>query len=783
MIRRTMWMGLALLCLPAAVQGEDKFEIKPRFIAGQCWSERRVNTFEMTTTVKVQQQVAETNRQKSRQTHETEWEAIKVTNNVPMIARVKFGSNCGGEVEENGQRQTIRFPMAGKTIEVSRRPDGGADIKPADADIPEVHAFLEDLFEPDLGAFPKTPLAVGESWSWEKESVANAFDLGEDDEGSITCTIKSVSTQNGRKMAEITIRVQLKVVAAQQGGGQRIATLTESNLEGRGLMDVAAGRMVELNLSGNVVVSGIISAPDENGNLTPQADLDGVGRMTLESRSRLLSEKKTDGPGPTAKTDNTNFAGEYSNTEMKLILRAAADGYQGNLSMGDRKFPVRAKAEGDTLNGSFQSEEHWFDFTAKFDGITLTLTTGGKTHILQKKIVPKNPLGGSPSEKQPPKKEEPANPLGGSATGIAEPARPTQPPSSQQPKPTGPSAQAPATTDYAIFQCLDTQGFRDASGRPLEVFRMLMPRGWRFTGGLTWKVNHKGIYNMSRVDLVNPVELAFKVSSPDEHVVIQAYQEVHFADLRGSPAYEMGGFPTGSNYGGFISCPTMDAASYITEFVIPRQRGGLQGAQIVESKSLPSVVQRYDRETAIVNGALQGAMGGGVSHQAALVVVDHIIGGLPYREAFVVALGYLQTPGITMWSSRLNISMRAPRDEVERWQPIIATMLNSIEFNMRWVGELLKVKRNAEGVVMDVDRFCQKVDAEITRNRAETNAQIQRDMYPRLAPFCDHTGTDGKRYFLETDKQHQMNEQGQIRSALTLPDQEGWTRMPEYTGG
>ncbi|MFH1418391.1 MAG: hypothetical protein ABII12_08930 [Planctomycetota bacterium] len=781
MLQKIKWMGLALVCLPAAAQGQERYELKPRFTAGQRWSERRVNTFEMTTTVKAQQQVVEQNRQETRQTLEFEWEALEVADNVPTAARVQFGPNCGGEVEENGQRQTIRFSAAGKTIEARRRPDGEVDIKPADANVPEVLAILEDLFEPDLGAFPKKALAVGESWSWEKQSVANAFGLGEDDEGSITCTIKSVSTKNSRKMAEITVRVQLKVGAAQQGGGQRIATLTESNLEGCGLMDIAAGRMVELDLSGNVVVGGIISAPDENGNVTPQADLDGVGRMTLELRSRLLGEKKPDGPRQAVKADSPEFAGEYANTEMNLTLRQEADGYKGELSFGERKFPVRAKADGDTLKGAFQSEENWFDFTAKFDGITLSLTTGGKTHVLKKKITPKNPLGGSPSEKTPPKKEEPANPLSSSATGIAEPIKPTQPPPSQ--KPNGTSAQAPATTDYSIYQCLDTQGFRDASGRPLEVFRMLMPQGWRFSGGLTWKVNHKGIYSMSRVDLVNPVELAFKVSSPDERVVIQAYPEVHFADLRGSPAYEMGGFPTGSNYGGFISCPTMDPATYITEFVIPRQRGGLQDAQIVESKSLPSVVQRYDREAAIVTGALQGAVGGGLSHQAALVVVDHIVRGLPCREAFVVALGYLHTPGITMWSSRLNLSMMAPRDEVDRWQPVIATMLNSIEFNMRWVGEVLKVKKQAEGVVIDVDNLCRKIDAEITANRSETNAQIQRDMYPRLAPFCDHTGADGKRYFLETDKQHQMNEQGQIRSALTLPDQEGWTRMPEYTGG
>jgi hypothetical protein len=463
---------------------------------------------------------------------------------------------------------------------------------------------------------------------------------------------------------------------------------------------------------------------------------------------------------------------------MQLTLKQEGDGYMGTLTLRGREMPVKGKRDGATLKGAFQSDEHWFDFTAALKGEMLSLTTGGKTHELKKKVTPKNPLGDSSSEEKPAKKEPP-NPLGKKSDEESPPSRKASKESSAKPGKEGPAL---AAMSYGVYRCLDTEGFRDSGGRPLEVFRMLMPPGWRFSGGLAWKINHKGVTNLSRVDLVNPVELSFRVSSPDERVVIQAYPEVHFADLRGSPAQAMGAFPTGSDYGGFTVCPTMDPVAYINEFVIPRQRGGLNSARVVETKNLPSVVRRYEREAAIVNGALQGVGAGGVGHQAAMVVVDHEQEGVAFREAFLVVLAYLQTPGVTMWSSRLNISMRCPREEVERWQPVVATMLNSVEFNMRWVGHLLRVQKQAEGVIIDVDRFCRQVDSEIAANRAETNAQIHRDMYPRLAPYCDHVGADGKRYFLETDKQHQMNEQGQIRSDTTLPDEAGWTRMPEYTG-
>lgn len=340
----------------------------------------------------------------------------------------------------------------------------------------------------------------------------------------------------------------------------------------------------------------------------------------------------------------------------------------------------------------------------------------------------------------------------------------------------------PSGVRYGVYRCLDERGFRDSTGQPLEIFRMLLPEGWRFIGGATWKIDARHVAQLSRVDLVTPVELAFKIASPGERVVIQAYPEVHFADLRGSPAHAMGLFPTGSDYGGFVVCPVVDPATYISEWVIPRQRGGLRNARILESRSLPSLVRRYDGETAVYTRALQGVGAGAISHQAAIVTVEHEVDGQSCHEAFVAVLGYLRTPGVILWSSRLNLSMRAPRDEVERWTPVIATVLNSIQFNQRWLGELLRVQKRAEGVIVDVDRFCQQVDADITRNRAETNLQIHRDLYPRLAPYCDHTGPDGQRYFLETGKQHQMNEAGIIRSDLTLPDEPGWTRMPEYTG-
>ena len=751
---------------------DQRYELRPCFAVGQRWSEQRTSTFEMSTTVKDNTQVYERSQQSTRTVLDIEWEVLAIDNGVPTAARVKFSPGCQTHIEQNGSSQTLRHAAAGTTVTARLLPNGNVQYEPATANNPDVESTFEELFEIDAGAYPRQPIAVGESWDWDQAAIVNAFGVGADDENSVRCTLKSVATEKDRQIGEIEFQIKIQKGEAQEGGGQRITTLSESTLAGRGKMDITAGRMIELNLSGDVVMSGIVYGNDGYGNMQPQADITGAGKMGLESHARLLAgggSTLAPTPQPQASAGAVDYVGEYANPEITLMLTGTATGYTGTLRLNDRELPVRGEPEGGVLKGQFQSDDHWFDFAATLAGTTLTFTTGGKTHTLQKKVVPKNPLGET-APANPLGETKPANPLGGGGGAPAPPIARNEP---QKP---------PVARTYEVFRCFDERGFRDAAGRPLEVFHMLMPQGWRFNGGVTWKINHQSVTTLSRVDLVNPAELHFQVTSPDECVVIQAYPEVHFADLRGSPAHDMGLYPSGSDYGGFVVCDAMDPVSYITQFVIPQQRGYLQNAQIVESKGIPSLVRRYDRETEIVNQALQGIFAGSVSHQAAVVTVEHEINGVPYHEAFVVVLGYLQTPGITMWSSKLNLSMRAPRDEVEQWRPVIAGILTSIEFNMRWIGEYLRLQQQAGGKIIEVDRFCQQIDAEITRNRAETNAQIHRDMYPRLAPFCDHTGPDGKRYFLETDLQHQMNENGVIRSDISLPETPGWTDMPEYTG-
>ena len=110
MICRISSVVLLLVLMPAATQGQTRYELKPKFAIGQRWSEQRTTTFDMTTSVLVQQQVVEQNRQTSRETYDLKWEVLSLTDETPTAARVSFGARCGGEIQQNGQTQGMPFP-------------------------------------------------------------------------------------------------------------------------------------------------------------------------------------------------------------------------------------------------------------------------------------------------------------------------------------------------------------------------------------------------------------------------------------------------------------------------------------------------------------------------------------------------------------------------------------------------------------------------------------------------------------------------------------------------
>ena len=208
---------------------------------------------------------------------------------------------------------------------------------------------------------------------------------------------------------------------------------------------------------------------------------------------------------------------------------------------------------------------------------------------------------------------------------------------------------------YSVYHYIDQGGLRDPqTGQWLEGFRILVPKGWKFTGGFRWIAREKPANLLTRTDLLNPVKSDYAITSPDGRSVFRQYPVEYWVQTNV--------FPPGHNYNGMIVCAALTPEQYITQFVIPRQRG-LQAAdvKIVKQEPLDHLAAKYEAESkqfeALTGGA---ATGNALTFKAGTVTIDYTENGVAYREQFLCIQQYLQTAGMVMWWPRMNFSIRAP---------------------------------------------------------------------------------------------------------------------------
>lgn len=280
-----------------------------------------------------------------------------------------------------------------------------------------------------------------------------------------------------------------------------------------------------------------------------------------------------------------------------------------------------------------------------------------------------------------------------------------------------------------------------ATGKPLEVFRMLIPKGWRFQGGITWKINVKGVMNLTRADLANPAEIAFRVVSPDGKAWVEVYPEIRFADLTQAPAGPL--FPPGKPYGGMISMPVVDPFAYVERIVFPRFRQGVVDPRLVARTEAPELAALFLDEARRFDAAAGVVQAGRMHIAAGSATYDYGFQGETYREQFLAALAYLETPGITMWSSRAAWSMGAPRAEHAAYVPALMMCVYSIQFRPLWLLRYMKlVHENWKGIA-ETDAVIAKIDSEIVRSRVATTHKINQEVQKVLLPWADFESPNG----------------------------------------
>jgi len=114
--------------------------------------------------------------------------------------------------------------------------------------------------------------------------------------------------------------------------------------------------------------------------------------------------------------------------------------------------------------------------------------------------------------------------------------------------------------------------YMDAQGLGGEAFRLLIPAGWAFEGGIEWSMRVPSM----------PGAVAFRVRNPDGAEVLEAFPAMPFC-WTSSPMMSMG---FGGGMAGYEMQAPGPAGQVLQQVVLPRVRGQLQGLQFVSQQPL-----------------------------------------------------------------------------------------------------------------------------------------------------------------------------------------------------
>lgn len=385
------------LALAGAAYGQEKTRLELHARPHEQWQFENVHELRMDIEVSAdngqKQQIQQTMIEKRAGT----LEVLEVSGGAPVALRVCFDPDSGTSVEIAGQPpQQKAYELAGKTA-VFRKRDETVSVDGYQELDAQTLQELRDLLEPDQPYFPRRAVAVGDTWDAGTEGLKRAFELGPRDSGTMQCELLGVRELNGRKSAELGIRLAL--TRWEEGFLE-----THIDANGKGMMDVASGRFTDLELKGQVQSQGTQQTAEGSVEAWGQGTV--VFRMHAELRSAGEGEAGEpadsgaagENPlGAEALRGPPDLAGTYTSDKLRLTLRRDGDQYTGEIRMGERTFPAKARRAGDKLEGSFEDNGHSFPFTITGKGTPdLRLETGGAKHELKREgppPEPPNPLG------------------------------------------------------------------------------------------------------------------------------------------------------------------------------------------------------------------------------------------------------------------------------------------------------------------------------------------------------------------------------------------------------
>jgi hypothetical protein len=319
------------------------------------------------------------------------------------------------------------------------------------------------------------------------------------------------------------------------------------------------------------------------------------------------------------------------------------------------------------------------------------------------------------------------------------------------------AATQPAVQDDSLdFELLSVRD--DVAG--VEAFKLLVPSGWEFKGGVRWLMNSTQL-----------TETAFSVSKPDGSASLEFLPErlFHWSEIPLVRQAYTGQVPV---------LKPLAAAQYLEKVFIPQERGNCAALKVVRIERLPEEVEKANAMFAeiIRNDPCYAALTYGItfSCDAALAEIEYDESGRRILEKIVVLTLQPKTQSgiVTVWGPVRTVSARTSSAEPERDMLIMYTTAGSVTENPLWLHKvcqvslmLLQEQRRYLDNVAATSRYISRTADEIS-DMLYSSYRMRDRAYDRIfTNFAEYMRGPEQRYGAERDFEFALP--GSCRSAWT----------------
>jgi hypothetical protein len=214
----------------------------------------------------------------------------------------------------------------------------------------------------------------------------------------------------------------------------------------------------------------------------------------------------------------------------------------------------------------------------------------------------------------------------------------------------------------------------------MEAFRLLIPKGWRADGSITWSQNP-----------ALPAQARFRFSNPKGTEEFNLFPTQAYFWTNNQMALATN--PPGSLRFGTLVMSPIDLNAAFTRVIIPQARSGVSGLRTIKAHEVPELAT-------IARG--QPVQGVRSYASAGKMRIEYGENGRPMEEEIYAAVSQFVTdlpgsalsPGyfINYWYIDYVFSFRAGKNRLDSQARVFQTMLYSMKVNPQWFAKVANVR-------------------------------------------------------------------------------------------